>query len=114
MDLSSSFFSDWRWQIKNCVKSIDDLVKLLPINNEISQWKKTDFTAPDLPFSVTPYFVSLMTGKANCPIFLQVTSTPEELLDDPIEMMDPLGEEPRKKIPSSCSPLSRSGFVFSD
>ncbi len=95
----STLFNDWRWQIKNCIKTVDDLVNFLPKNDHLCEWAKINFKDASLPFSVTPYFASLMTGAANCPIFLQVVSTGKESLEDPTEMRDPLGEEQRQHVP---------------
>ena len=95
------FFScdDWRWQIKNSVKTIDDLVKRLPCDDEALEWLARNFASAALPFSVTPYFISLMSGKKDCPIFSQVISSQKELIGDVNERRDPLGEEEREKVP---------------
>jgi lysine 2,3-aminomutase len=92
-------FNDWRWQIQNSVKTIDDLLKRFSFKEETKNWLVANFATTNLPFSVTPYFVSLMSGEANCPIFSQVISSEKELLADKHEMLDPLGEETRQKIP---------------
>lgn len=90
---------DWRWQIRNCIKSVDELAKHVPIRDDTRAWLSENFASADLPFSVTPYFVSLMTGEKDCPIFAQVISSQQELLPDAREMRDPLGEESRQKVP---------------
>jgi len=90
---------DWRWQIKSSIRSIDDLIKYLPKNNNILDWSATHFKSVALPFSVTPYFASLMNGELTCPIFLQVISTSNELMVDHTDMVDPLGEEERQHVP---------------
>lgn len=90
---------DWQWQIRNSIKTLDDLYALLPKSDQFVSWLENNFASTALPFSVTPYFASLMNGDVNCPIFLQAISSHEELLDDPTAMRDPLGEEPRKAVP---------------
>jgi len=96
---SHAFFDDWRWQIKNCISTVDELVNSLPNKEGLSEWARSNFKEAALPFSVTPYFASLMTGSANCPIFLQVVSTSQELLIDSTEFRDPLDEEKRQHVP---------------
>jgi lysine 2,3-aminomutase len=94
----SPFFNDWRWQIKNSIKTLDELKQKLPAFNQIDSLIPEGLRLPSLPFSVTPYFISLMTGEENCPILLQVIPANQELLHDAIEMRDPLGEEERQKV----------------
>lgn len=91
--------NDWRWQVKNCVKSIEDLEAQLPANSARSAWLVENFSRAPFPFAVTPYFVSLMSGEVDCPIFAQVISSAKELESDVMEMRDPLGEEVRKRVP---------------
>ncbi len=90
---------DWRWQIKNCVKTIDDLKKRVSFDDEACSWLEQNFAPAALPFSVTPHFVSLMNGTVNCPIFAQMISSAQELVDDADDMRDPLGEEERQRVP---------------
>lgn len=90
--------ASWQWQIKNSIRSIDELLTKLPLSQEEQLWLKAS-ALPELPFSVTPYFVALMEAKLNCPIFSQVIATPREHEHDPLARRDPLGEEPREKVP---------------
>lgn len=90
---------DWRWQIKNSVKSIEELESRVSFDDDAREFLRTNFATAALPFSVTPYFVSLMSGKKDCPIFSQVISSQQELISDVDERRDPLGEEPRQKVP---------------
>jgi lysine 2,3-aminomutase len=91
--------NDWRWQIKNSVKDIKILNELLPKNIERENWIVNNFALAKLPFLVTPYFVSLMNGQPNCPIFAQVISSANELVEDLDAFVDPLGEESRQAVP---------------
>ena len=100
MDNSSKFdFNNWRHQIAHGVSDINALMALMPQDDSISPWLDRNFTTSQLPFSVTPYFVSLMSGKPDCPIFAQVISTKEELAMGEDDRRDPLGEEEREKVP---------------
>lgn len=99
MDIMNKFSPEsWQWQIKNSIKSIEELANLVPIDEARLSWFKNG-AAPKLPFSVTPYFASLMDGSECCPIFLQVVSSKEELVPDEIALRDPLGEESREEVP---------------
>lgn len=88
----------WQWQIKNSIRTVDDLLAHVPLSSDEKNWIK-DKKLLKLPFSVTPYFVSLMDKSSKCPIFAQVVSTPHEHDIDDLDLMDPLGEEPREKVP---------------
>lgn len=91
-------FSDWRWQLANVVKSTDELKRYMP-SNRAHDWLDKNFSLASLPFAVTPYFASLMNGDSDCPIFSQVVSSQKELRPADYELRDPLGEEPREKVP---------------
>lgn len=95
----NSNFNDWRWQIRNGIKTIDDLLNILPVSHDDKTWLMENFATAALPFSVTPYFVSLMTGKRHCPILAQMVSSQKELVKEPGDLRDPLGEEERTKVP---------------
>ena len=66
---NESDWIDWRWQVKNVIKNVDLLAKLVPLSNE----EKTNIDKAlkaKLPFGVTPYYLSLMddenTGVDRC------------------------------------------------
>lgn len=91
---------DWQWQLRNAVTDVNQLICLLPKKTpDTEQWLKENFGLASLPFSLTPYFLSLMDGSQNCPIFAQVVSSKKENMPDPYQFLDPLGEEPRAKVP---------------
>lgn len=89
---------DWQWQIRNSINSIDKLQAFVPLSEAQEKWLK-EYSSPKLPFSLTPYFASLMGKSLQCPIFAQVVSTPRELEHELFELRDPLGEEQREKVP---------------
>jgi lysine 2,3-aminomutase len=90
---------DWRWQIKNSIKTLDGLKSVLPKSSKRDAWLGSHFAPLPLPFSVTPHFASLMGEDETCPIFLQVVATQKELVSDESDRRDPLGEEEREKVP---------------
>ena len=90
---------DWRWQMANLVSTLEDLVGFMPNSPSAHEWLRKNFSRAPLPFAVTPYFASLMDGSPDCPIFSQVVSSLRELKAADYELRDPLGEEPREKVP---------------
>lgn len=96
--LSEATSKDWRWQMANVVSSLDELRRFMP-SDLVHEWLENNFSTTALPFAVTPYFASLMNGRPDCPIFSQVVSSQQELEATDYELRDPLGEEPREKVP---------------
>ncbi len=96
--MSMENFNDWRWQIKNSIKTVEGLKQVLPKDQEREAWLLKNFSSAALPFSVTPYFASLMGKNVSCPLFLQVVSSALEIKNDSSDRRDPLGEEEREKV----------------
>lgn len=91
--------NNWRWQMQNAIVTLDDLLKKANLNNYQKDWLKNNFSIQDLPFYITPYFVSLISPDNNCPIFRQVVSSNLENQQEEFLLKDPLGEEIRQKVP---------------
>lgn len=94
-----SNFADWRWQMQNSVTNLAALSRYAAISEQQQQWLKENFLINNLPFSLTPYFASLIEPKAECPIFAQVVSSANELKEEKFLVKDPLGEEIRQNTP---------------
>lgn len=90
---------EWQWQIKNSIRTVEQLTSSIAVTPELLSWLSENFSSNALPFSVTPYFASLMSGDVNCPIFAQVISSNLELVHYDGARRDPLGEEERQKVP---------------
>ncbi len=97
-DIKEVSSKDWRWQLANMISSKEALLSVVN-NPQAERWLDDNFSQSSLPFGVTPYFASLMDGTPSCPIFAQVISSQRELEPDNDELRDPLGEEPRQKVP---------------
>lgn len=96
-DVTPEQWKDWHWQMKNLVKTVDQLrqiVRLTPNEDEAVRRK------PDLKLGITPHFAALMDPEdPQCPIRLQVVPTMAEFaLDDP-DLNDPLGEDAHMPVP---------------
>src|SRR5580704_544407 len=96
--MSLENFNDWRWQLRNSTKTLEQL-RAKFLNSRVHAWLLENFKPSALPFSVTPYFLSLMDDDENCPLFLQVISSQKESVKDLSDRRDPLGEEERKRVP---------------
>lgn len=90
---------NWRWQMQNAVVKLDDLLQHANLNEYQKNWLKDNFSYQDLPFYITPYFVSLIKPMNDCPIFKQVVSSDLENKQEKFLLKDPLGEEVRQKVP---------------
>src|SRR6056297_353281 len=90
-----SKWTDWKWQMRNCIKSVDQFETLLGIELEEKQRKKIELTIKKFPLSITPYYLSLIDPDnfRNDPVFRQSFGGVEELITISSELKDPLSEE---------------------
>ena len=95
---SDAQWNDWRWQVKNMLRTEEDFAKLFALSEEEKQGIAA---APGLfRVGATPYYSSLMDkAHASCPIRMQAIPRVEELRQMPGETRDPLGEEPNTPVP---------------
>jgi len=85
-------WEDWRWQIRNRIRSLNVLEKLV----NLTQKEKLGIAGckDKLTMSIPPYFAALMDPKnPKCPIRLQCIPLDDELKSAPEEMRDPCGED---------------------
>jgi lysine 2,3-aminomutase len=90
---------NWRWQLKNSVRTIGQLDRFLNLSdNEIRPEKTIHNT---LPIRITPYFLSLL-DKDNPEQALRKSVVPvfDEFLVSPGEESDPLSEENHSPVPN--------------
>ena len=96
---------EWKVQLMNSVKSIQDLEKYL----NLSESEKVEITKvmAEFGFSITPYFAALMDSEnEKCPIRMQAVPDIKELQNDFGEK-DPLME-------ANCSPCPLIIHVYPD
>ncbi|MBN1150147.1 KamA family radical SAM protein [candidate division WOR-3 bacterium] len=91
-DISISEWNDWKWQIKNSVKSAEELSKFVNLTEE--EFAFIEKNQSILPLRVTPYYASLLAGTtlAN-PLTRSVVPIADETVFSPDEENDPLSEE---------------------
>ncbi|HDS15784.1 MAG TPA: lysine 2,3-aminomutase [Proteobacteria bacterium] len=93
--VDSSKWKNWRWQMKNCIRDLKTFESLLRI--KLSQERRQQFlaTIKRFPMSITPYYLSLIDTENldDDPIFKQSFPSPEELVVNHYDMVDPLSED---------------------
>ncbi len=90
-------WSDWRWQMKNRLRTVDGLARLLPLSKE--RREQLAFTAAKYPFSITPYYFSLIDpGDPHDPLLRQAMPDPQETIVSPGDE-DPLAEHELSPVP---------------
>lgn len=96
-----SKWTDWKWQVRNCIKSVDQFEKLLGIELQEKQRKKIELTIKKFPLAITPYYLSLINAEdySNDPIFIQAFPDPAELEIHQNDMADPLAEDQDSPAP---------------
>ena len=91
-------WNDWRWQIRNRIRSVKQLEKILNLSAE--ERLGLDMVQSKLPIGITPYFMSLLPrDEPHNPLRRTVVPTFHEFLKMPGETDDPLGEEHQSPVP---------------
>ncbi len=98
-NVSETDWSDWRWQLKNRVTTLEQLQRLLPTLTP-EEHAGTVLANSKLAMAITPYFFNLIDpADENCPIRRQVIPRVEETATAPWEMSDPCGEDSHSPVP---------------
>lgn len=100
-DGSVSNWKDWKWQVKNCIRSIDAFEALLDIKIPDRKRKQISKTIKKFPMSITPYYMSLIDTNdlENDPVFKQSFPSISELDVLKCDMVDPLHEDKDSPVP---------------
>ena len=90
-----SNWKDWKWQLKNSIKTIDQFEKLTGIEFDEEEKVKLEETMEKFPVSITPYYASLISKEnyENDPVYKQSFANIHELTVLENELEDPLSEE---------------------
>jgi lysine 2,3-aminomutase len=86
---------DYRWQLKNSIRTIDDFEDFMGITFTKKEKAELQKTTQKFPLSITPYYASLIDRKnyRTDPIFKQAFPNPAELIISNHDMKDPLHED---------------------
>src|SRR5215469_290990 len=88
---------DWRWQMRNAIRSRTELEKHIPLSEE--ERAGCDGTASLFRLGITPYYLSLIDpNHPFCPIRMQAIPTRAEAQIHPGELRDPLGEDQARPV----------------
>ncbi|MFA7534707.1 MAG: lysine 2,3-aminomutase [Desulfuromonadales bacterium] len=88
-------WQDWKWQLKNSIRSLADFERIVGINFNEEERKKIEETLKKFPLAITPYYVSLIDRESFRldPVFQQAFPDPAELDVQSCDMADPLAED---------------------
>jgi lysine 2,3-aminomutase len=91
-------WNDWRWQIRNRIRTLEQLERIL--NLSTGEKQDLELLRSKLPLAITPYYMSLLSeNDPDHPLRRTVVPTAQELLKMPGESDDPLGEESQSPVP---------------
>ncbi|MCW3806149.1 lysine 2,3-aminomutase [Plebeiibacterium marinum] len=90
-----SKWKDWRWQLRNSIRTLDQFEHILGIRFDGDERKGLAQTFEKFPLSITPYYLSLIDKEnfRNDPVFKQAFGSIEELTTHSFELEDPLSED---------------------
>jgi len=90
-----SNWKDWKWHVKNSIRSIDQFERITGIVFEEYDRQLLNQTVSKFPLMITPYYLSLIdrSNFLNDPVFKQCMPDSRELIIENYEMKDPLSEE---------------------
>lgn len=91
-DFSQAEWQDWQWQMRNRIRTINDLKKWMAVSQE--EAKAIEQCEGIYKWTITPYYASLM-DKLNtaCPIRKQAIPASEEFIHDTYSSIDPVGDK---------------------
>ena len=95
---TSAEWCDWRWQLRNRVRSLEDLERVVRLTDD----ERTAIRrhTGSLPFAITPYYLSLIdTDNAEQPLRRTMIPVTDEYLHGPGESEDPLAEDKDSPVP---------------
>ncbi len=91
-DVDPLDWEDWHWQLKNRIRSKDELAKVIHLTPE--EEKGLRQAQGRMSMSITPYWLMLIDpADPECPIRRQSIPTAHEFVVSPHEMVDPCAED---------------------
>ncbi|MEC9488757.1 MAG: lysine 2,3-aminomutase [Halanaerobium sp.] len=97
-DLPDDKWNDWRWQVGNRLKDLEDLKGVINLTPDEEDGVKRCLQS--LRMAVTPYYASLIDpDDPECPIRKQAVPTSMELREGRGDMRDPLSEDEDSPVP---------------
>jgi lysine 2,3-aminomutase len=97
-DVTDAQWSDWRWHLKNGIRSVEDLEAVIALTE--TEREQLRQCLQKFTMEITPYYASLMDhDDPNCPVRMQSVPRFNELYDDPSDLHDPLHEDVDSPVP---------------
>ncbi|MFA5480160.1 MAG: lysine 2,3-aminomutase, partial [Candidatus Muiribacteriota bacterium] len=97
-DVTEENWNDWKWQLKNAIKDIPTLEKVIKISEE--QKKELSKVLEKFRMAITPYYAALMDKEYElCSVRLQAVPSIKELNEDISDLADPLHEDVDSPVP---------------
>ncbi len=94
-------WKDWKWQIKNTIRKVETVEKILGVTFDDDKRKVIQGTIDKFPMAITPYYLSLVdkSDYENDPVFKQCFPDSQELQLTNCDMEDPLHEDKDSPVP---------------
>lgn len=93
-----SEWNDWKWQVRNRIRGVNDLKKYVSLRSEEEQ--AIEKVLGKLRMSITPYYLTLIDpADPKCPIRAQAIPSIYELNNGRHDLRDPLHEEVDAPVP---------------
>ena len=97
-DVSDAQWSDWRWQFRNRIRTLEQLHRLFRFDHDERRMLKEVLT--EFRVGITPYYLSLIDpNDPNDPLRLQAVPSAEEFLFGSDGEWDPLAEDAYSPVP---------------
>jgi lysine 2,3-aminomutase len=91
-------FADWRWQLRQRIRSVADLVVRFPLLRQ--QAGGIAAAAAKFPLAITPYYAGLIRRADDSdPIFRLAVPQAAEIAEQPYQSLDPMGEARHTPVP---------------
>lgn len=97
-NVSDADWNDWHWQMKNDIKDVETLSKVVPLTDQ--EKREIGEVLKKFRMAITPYYASLIDPKDMlCPVRLQAIPRLPETHEDPSDEDDPLHEDVDSPVP---------------
>jgi lysine 2,3-aminomutase len=88
---------DWRWQLRQSVRSLEELLRFVPLTED--ERRGCLETRESFRLGISPYYLSLIDAEHPfCPVRMQAIPSRREALKSPGELRDPLGEDQHRPV----------------
>ena len=97
-NVPESDWNDWHWQMKNDIKDVETLSKVVPLTE--AEKKDIEAVLKRFRMAITPYYASLIDpADKHCPVRLQAIPHLPETIEDPADVNDTLHEDVDSPVP---------------